>query len=81
MTFDLRQRAIIDQFREAAADLEKRAGDPIALRKGLELMDKIEEVAIADGKMTDLITWVRNKRQRIGERIRELEKNKKPYRK
>jgi hypothetical protein len=81
MTFDLRQRAIIDQFREAAADLEKRAGDPIALRKGLELMDKIEEVAIADGKMTDLVTWVRNKRQRIGERIRELEKNKKPYRK
>jgi hypothetical protein len=81
MTFDLRQRAIIDQFREAAADLEKRAGDPIALRKGLELMDKIEEVAIADGKMTDLVTWVRNKRQRIGQRIRELEKDKKPYRK
>jgi hypothetical protein len=81
MTFDLRQRAIIDQFREAAADLEKRAGDPIALRKGLELMDKIEEVAIADGKMTDLVAWVRNKRQRIGQRIRELEKDKKPYRK
>ena len=81
MTFDARQRAIIDEFREAAADLEKRAGDPLALRKGLELMDKIEEVAIADGKMTDLVAWVRNKRQRIGQRIRELEKGKKPYRK
>ena len=81
MPFDEKYRNIIAEFVESAKGLNGKLNDPDALRQGIKMLQDIEQRAVTDGDMPDLVTWTRNKQQRALLLLKKVEKEKKPYRK
>ncbi len=81
MPFDDKYRAVIGEFAELARDLDGKLNDPTALRTGIKELQKLEQRALEDGDMPDLVQWTRDKIERARGLLKAVEKQQKPYRK